>query len=105
MRACNPWLSFFSLVLCTAGAPGCTSTDPADADVQNGTSELAAGPGVSMTDPQACIIASSTRSAQSADGSSPTRGYIWRSYLVEQRVVRDIAVDAQGKPLAYDSTE
>lgn len=105
MRACNPWLSFFSLLLSSAGAFGCSSTDsPADADIQNGTSELAAGAGVSMTDSQACIITTSTSSARSADGS-PTRSYVWRSYLSTRRIVRDIAIDAQGKPLSYDSTE
>lgn len=105
MRACHSWLSFFSLLLSTGGAVGCSSTNPAEADVQSGTSELAAGAGVSMTDSQACIITTSTAAPQSAAGASPTLSYVWRSYLAAQRVVREIAIDAQGKPLSYDSTE
>jgi hypothetical protein len=113
MHSCKPWLSFFPLLLSSAGALACSSTDnSSDASVENGTSALAAGAGVSMTDSRTCIITTSTPSGQSA-GSDPTRiagtpatpsSYVWRSYLAEQRIVRDIAVDAQGKPLPYDST-
>jgi hypothetical protein len=56
-----------------------------------------------MTNSEACIITTGAPPAQSADGSDPTRSFVWRSYLAEQRIVRDIAVDAQGKPLPYDS--
>ena len=104
MHSCKPWLCFFSLFLSSAGALGCSSPDGApDADVENGTAPLAAGAGVSMTDSQACIVTTSTPSAQSADGSEPSRRFVWRSYLAEQRILREIAIDAQGKPLPYDS--
>jgi YD repeat-containing protein len=88
------------LLLSTAGVLACSSTDSAPgASAENGTSALAAGAGVSMTDSQACIITTSTP----AGAGDPTRTYVWRSYLAEQRIVRDIAIDAQGKPLAYDA--
>lgn len=55
-----------------------------------------------MLDSHACIITTSTPAVQSAGGSE-TDTHTWRSYLAEQRMVRNISVDAQGKPLPYDS--
>ena len=56
-----------------------------------------------MTDPGACIVTTSTFSAQSSGGRDVTSSYRWLSYVAEQGILRDIAVDAAGKPLPFDS--
>ncbi|HKO95010.1 MAG TPA: RHS repeat domain-containing protein [Polyangiaceae bacterium] len=64
---------------------------------------LAALGTVVMNDAGACVITTGAPAMPSLDarGAEVTRR--WRSYDAEQRILRDVSVDAEGKPLELDA--
>ena len=105
MHACNTVLGRLVLVSLAAGWLGCSGAE-ADSDTKVAVQAAALDPGagVSLTDPEACIVVSSTRSAQSSGVGEMYLTRRWRSYDAELRIVRDISVDEQGHPLALADT-
>jgi len=91
------------LILLSAGWLGCSGTEPSDTGGEHSEVALAALGTVSMSDPGACIITAGAPALPLPDarGADVTRR--WRSYDAAQRILRDVSVDADGKPLEPDA--
>ena len=92
------------LILLTTGWLGCSGeAEPSDADTRHSEVALAALGTVSMSDQGACIITTGAPALPLPDarGADVTRR--WRSYDAAQHILRDVAVDADGKPLELEA--
>src|SRR4029079_14955726 len=101
MHSCNTRLTILSLLFfLVAGGLGCSggSSDP---DISVATAALYPGAAVALTDSEACIVTTTTVGA--AFGGEPSSTYRWLTYVAEQRIVRDIAIDAEGTPFRLSS--
>jgi len=105
MRRCNT-ICILSFLISSASGLGCASSDSgSDTKVTAGVSALDPGAGVSLTDSGACIVTTSAPAERSGDASAVTVRRRWRSYLAEEQVLREIAIDAEGRPLPASAAE
>src|SRR5688572_22026993 len=85
---------------------GCSGDDASsDTKVTAGAAALDPGVGVSMTDAAACTITTSAGSERSGDPAAQAIHRRWRSYLAEDHILRDIAIDAEGHPLPTSAAD
>ena len=91
------------LILFSAGWLGCSGTDPSDTGAEHREVALAALGTVSMSDLGACIITVGAPALPSPDAPVADITRRWRSYDADQRILRDVSVDADGKPLEPDA--
>jgi len=105
MRSYNTVGGYLGSVLLTAAWLGC-SGGTADSDGNTTESQAALAPigTVSMSDSSACIVTVEAPLLLSADVQRTSVTSRWLSYDSELHLLRDIAVDEQGNPLALDET-
>jgi len=104
MLSCEMTVRHSWLIFLTPCWLGCSAeVEPPDTDTRHSEVALAALGTVSMSDVGACIIVEGAPALPSADAGGADVTRRWRSYDVERHILRDVSVDADGKPLELDA--